>query len=62
MLAKADKYGTVVPPNKPSGPFLQLAADNTDNNEETLDGKNTTHAASVVVFQRQPNGPEPLPV
>ena len=38
------------------------AADNTDNNEETLDGKNTTHAASVVVFQRQPNGPEPLPV
>ena len=62
VLPKVDKYGTVVLPNIPSGPFLQLAADNTDNNEETLAGKNTTHAASMVVFQRQPNGPEPPPV
>ena len=44
VLAKADEYGTVVPSNIAPGPFLQLAADNTDINEETLVGKNTTHA------------------
>lgn len=61
VLPKVDKYGSVVPLNVLSGPFLQLAADNTDNNEETLTRKNTTHAASMVVFQRQPNGPETHP-
>ena len=62
VLAKADEYGTVVPSNIAPGPFLQLAADNTDINEETLDGKNTTRATSMVVFQRRPYGPEPPPV
>ena len=62
VLAKADEYGTGVPTNIAPGPFLQLAADNTDINEETLDGKNTTHATSMVVFQRRPYGPEPPPV
>ena len=41
--------------------FIQLAADNNDFNEETLDGKNTTHATTMVVYQRKPFGPEPTP-
>ena len=55
VLAKADEYGTVVPTNIAPGPFLQLVADKTDVNEETLDGKSTTHATSMVVFQRRPH-------
>ena len=39
ILTNADEYGTVVPTNIAPGLFLQLAADNTDVNEETLDGK-----------------------
>ena len=62
ILAKADEYDIVVPTNKAPSQFLQLAAENTDVNEETLDGKNTTHAASMVVFQRRSYGPEPPPV
>ena len=37
------------------GPFLLLAADNKNVNEETLDGKNTTHVTFMVAFQRRPN-------
>ena len=62
VLAKAQEYGTVVPTNIVPGPFLQLAADNTDINEETLDSKSATHVTCMVVFQRQPFGPEPPPI
>ena len=62
VLAKADEYDIVVPTNKAPSQFLQLVAENTDVKEETLDGKNTTHAASMVVFQRRSYGPEPPPV
>ena len=51
VLAKADEYGTVVLTNIAFTPFLQLTADNTDVNDETPDGKNTTHATSIVVFR-----------
>ena len=51
VLAKADEYGTVVLTNIAFTPFLQLTADNTDVNDETPDGKNTTHATSMVVFR-----------
>ncbi|KAK3719580.1 hypothetical protein QZH41_006794 [Actinostola sp. cb2023] len=57
MLAKAEELGTVIPSNIVPGPFVQLAADNNDLNEETLDGKNTTHATTMVVFQRKSFGP-----
>lgn len=59
VIAKPEEYGTVVPSNITSGPFVQLAADNNDLNEETLDGKNTTHATTMVVYQQKPFGPEP---
>ena len=62
VLTKAQEYGTVVLTNIVPGLFLQLAADNTDINEETLYGKNTTHATCIVVFHRRPFGPEPPPI
>ncbi|CAH3013925.1 unnamed protein product [Porites evermanni] len=48
----------VIPLNIIPDPFVQLVADNNDFNEETLDGKQTTHATMLVVYQRQPFGPK----
>ena len=61
VVAKSEEYGTVIPSNISPMSFIQLAADNNDFNEETLDGKNTTHATTMVVYQRKPFGPEPTP-
>eukprot|EP00058_Branchiostoma_floridae_P009808 XP_002595296.1 hypothetical protein BRAFLDRAFT_128105 [Branchiostoma floridae] len=58
-IAKADIYGVVVPSNIKPGTFVQAAADNNDLSEETLDGKNTTHATTLVLFQRGTYGPAP---
>ncbi|KAK3698753.1 hypothetical protein QZH41_004049 [Actinostola sp. cb2023] len=49
------------PSNIFPGTFIQFAADNNDINEETLDGKNTTHATTLVVYQKKPFGPMPPP-
>ena len=57
VLAKVETSGTVIPSNISSGSLIQLAADNNDLNEETIDGKNTTHATTMVVFQRKVFGP-----
>ena len=60
VLAKVETYGTVIPSNISPGSFVQFAADNNDLKEETIDGKNTTHATTVVVYQpRRAFGPEP---
>ena len=60
VLARAQEYGTVLPTNITLRcSFVQLAADNNDINEETLDGKNTTHATTMVVYQKKQFGPEP---
>ncbi|KAI8484571.1 hypothetical protein Bbelb_376780, partial [Branchiostoma belcheri] len=56
-IAKADLYGVVLPSNIKPGVFVQAAADNNDLNEETLDGKATTHATTLVLFQRGTFGP-----
>ncbi|KAK3754205.1 hypothetical protein QZH41_003312 [Actinostola sp. cb2023] len=61
VLAKTEEYGTAIPTNISHGPFVQLAADNNDFSEETLDGKNTTHATTMVIYQRKPFGPVPPP-
>ena len=58
VTAMAEQFGTVVPSNISPGPFIQIAADNNDLKEETLDGKNTTHATTMVVYQRKQFGPE----
>ena len=58
-LAKSESDGTIIPSNITSGTFIQFASDNNDINEETLDGKNTTHATTLVVYQQKPTGPMP---
>ena len=62
VLAKAEKIGTVIPSNISPSTFVQIAADNNDLNEETMDGKNTTDATTMVVYQRKVFGPDPPPV
>jgi hypothetical protein len=57
VLAKSQQSGVVIPSNVVQGSFVQFAADNNDLNEETLDGKNTTHATTMVIFQKQVYGP-----
>ena len=61
VLAHAEEHGTVIPSNISPGPLVQIAADNNDFIEETLDGKNTTHATTMVVYQRKVFSPAPPP-
>ena len=61
MEARSQQTGVVIPSNITPGPFVQFAVDNNDFNEESLDGKQTTHATTLVVYQRQPFGPQPPP-
>ena len=58
ILAKSEQNQVVLPLNISPGVFLQAAADNNAINDETLDGKNTTHATTLAVFQRKSFGPE----
>ena len=58
-LAKADVSGVIIPTNINPGAFIQMAADNNDINEETTDGKNTTHATTLAIYQRKQYGPMP---
>ena len=51
-LAKADLYGTVIPSNITPGAFVQVAGDNNDINEETLDGKKTTHVKHLLCISK----------
>ena len=57
MVARSQQTG-VIPSNITAGPFVQFAAHNNDFNEETLDGKQTPHATTLVVYQRQPFEPQ----
>ena len=61
VVAKSEECGTVIPSNISPISFIQFAADNNNFNEETLDGKNTTHASKMVVYQRKSFSPEPPP-
>ena len=61
ILAKSEQNKVVVPYNISPNVFIQAAADNNDINEETLDGKNNTHATTLAVFQRKSFGPECQP-
>ena len=59
VAAKSSLFGVVTPSNILPGVFIQAAADNNDINEETLDGKHTTHATTVVLYQKRQFGPLP---
>ena len=61
IIASSENLGAVVPPNVTPGVFVQVAGDNNDINDETLDGKQTTHATTLVVYQRKQQGPKPKP-
>ena len=52
IKAKADEVGVIIPSNISRGDFVQFAVDNNDLNEETLDGKQTTHATTIVAYQQ----------
>ncbi|CAH3184172.1 unnamed protein product, partial [Porites lobata] len=61
IIASSENLGAVVPSNISPGVFVQVAGDNNDINEETLDGKQTTHATTLVLYQRKQQGPKPKP-
>ena len=61
VLAKAEEFGTVIPTVIKAGSFVQIAANNNDINEETIDGKTTTHATTMVIYQNRTFGPDPPP-
>ena len=58
-VAKSNLFGVITPSNILPGVFIQAAADNNDINEETLDGKHTTHATTLVLYQKGQFGPQP---
>ena len=47
-----DAEGLIIPQDIVEGKFTQIAADNNDLMEETVDGKNTTHCTNMIVIQR----------
>ncbi|EDO34446.1 predicted protein [Nematostella vectensis] len=61
-IEQSKNRGVVIPSNIYPGSFIQVAADNNDLNEETLDGRKTTHATTIVLFQRKQFGPRPEPI
>ena len=56
IVQRSEEFGVVLPSNIKPGNFVHVAADNLDINEETIDGRNTTHATSIVMYQRNPPG------
>ena len=61
VLAKVEEFGTAIPTNIKPGAFVQIAANNNDLNEEAMDGKNTTHATTMVIYHNKTFGPDPAP-
>ena len=59
VLPKVEEFGTVIPTNIKPGAFVQIAANNNDLNEEAMDGKNTTHATTMVIYHNKTFGPDP---
>jgi hypothetical protein len=57
-LLEAREQGVVIPGNIKGGfGFIQAAADNDDFMEDTIDGKRTTHATTMVLYQNQSASP-----
>lgn len=54
IVAKSSQERVVTFSNIMPGPFIQVAGDNKDINEEIRDGKGTRHATTMVLFQREP--------
>lgn len=56
VLAMSEGNRCLIPSNILPGVLMHAAVDNNDINEETLDGKNTTHATTHVIYQRSQQG------
>ena len=56
-LTKSNISGVIIPTNIYPGVFIQMAADNNDINEETLDGKKTTHATMAIYISASSTDP-----
>ena len=52
IIQNATEDGVIIPSNIISGTFVQAAADNNDLTDSTLDGKNTTHGTTMVLYQK----------
>lgn len=52
VVASSNMFGVVTPSKILPGVFIQATTDNNDINEETLDGKHTTHATTLVLFRK----------
>ena len=52
ILPKTEEENVAIPSDIAPGSFIQFAADNNDINEETLDGKQTTQATTLVVYKK----------
>ena len=50
IIANSDIFGVVLPSNVSTCVFVQVAGDNNDKNEDTIDGKRTAHATTLVLF------------
>ena len=50
IIANSDIFGVVLPSNIITCVFVQVASDTNDKNEDTIDGKRTTHATTLVLF------------
>ena len=62
VIAQTENSGVVIPTNITPGPFVQMATDNNDLLEHTLDGKHTTHSTTLVMYQKAQFGPKPQKV
>lgn len=59
VIAQSESQGVIIPTNIVPGGFVQMAGDNNDFLEHTLDGKHTTHSTTLVMYQRRQFGPRP---
>lgn len=59
VLAESEAAWFFTPPIISPGVFVQVAGDNNDINEETLDGKHTRHATTLVLYQKGQFGQQP---
>ena len=50
-FARADYSGVLIATNINPCVFIQMASDNNDINEDTIDGKNTTYATMLAIYQ-----------
>ena len=59
VIAQSEDKDAVLPSNIVPGIFVHTAADNNDINEQTFDGRQTTHSPTLVLYQEGQFGSKP---